>query len=437
MLLIGVALLNLRDTISVRPGALSCEGDPRAFWPDGEKFIQYVKSEARDQNQKLNDLGEFDPNTSNIPTITGDIHFDSQGYRSNFNMSILSLQDNGMQQIGYWTQRDRLQITRPIKRKKKVSKKPLTSVALRVTTVADTPFVIPKKYDAYGNPLKTPDAWDGYCVDLLNLIAADVGFNYTIEITKDHYGSRQRNNETGEYYYDGIIGVVNRGSRSGMERRLKSGAGFLMTDSMQDDWKKRQLMSSSFLQEADIALAALTITYEREMVLDFTTPFMTLGGSLLFMRPKSQKPSIFSFLQPLSPTVWAYVITTYIVVSVGLFLVARLSPYEWQNPHPCEAFSEEKENQFTVLSSFWFFITPLLNQGTEMAPHTISTRLLTGIWWFFALIVISTYTANLAAFLTVDTTELPIESVEDLVAQTKIKYGTLQSGASHDFFKVN
>lgn len=71
--------------------------------------------------------------------------------------------------------------------------------------------MIPKKYDAYGNPLKTPDAWDGYCVDLLNLIAADVGFNYTIEITKDHYGSRQRNNETGEYYYDGIIGVVNRG----------------------------------------------------------------------------------------------------------------------------------------------------------------------------------------------------------------------------------
>lgn len=79
----------------------------------------------------------------------------------------------------------------------------------------------------------------------------------------------------------------------------------------------------------------------------------------------------------------------------------------------------------------------ILAPGTEMAPHTISTRLLTGIWWFFALIVISTYTANLAAFLTVDTTELPIESVEDLVAQTKIKYGTLASGSSHDFFKVN
>ncbi|KAM7536292.1 hypothetical protein Aperf_G00000083487 [Anoplocephala perfoliata] len=383
MLMFEVALFTLKDSVSAHPGALTCDSSTTAFWPHGEKLVKFVKSS----------------NASNLPTITGNILFDRQGYRSNFNMSILSLQDNGMQEIGYWNHRDRLQITRPIKKKKKVPKKPLTAVTLRVTTVPDTPFVIPKKHDAYGNPLKTPDAWEGYCVDLLNLIAADVGFNYTIDITMDHYGSRQTN-ESGEVYYNGIVGVVNRG-------------------------------------EADMAVAALTITYEREQVLDFSTPFMTLGGSLLFMRPKSQKPSIFSFLQPLSPTVWAYVITIYIVVSVGLFLVARLSPYEWQNPHPCEAFSEEKENQFTVLSSFWFFITPLLNQGTEMAPHSISTRLLTGIWWFFALIIISTYTANLAAFLTVDTTELPIESVEDLVAQTKIKYGTLQSGSSHDFFKYS
>ncbi|CUT99119.1 Glutamate receptor ionotropic kainate 2 [Echinococcus multilocularis] len=383
ILLFGLTLLTLKDPITSRPGALTCDSEGAVFWPHGERLVREVKA--------------F--NSSKIPTVTGQILFDRHGYRSNFNMTILSLQNSGLQEIGYWTHRDRLQITHPIKKKKKIPKKPLTTVTLRVTTVPDTPFVIPKKFDAYGQPLKTPDAWEGYCVDLLNLISQDVGFNYTIDITMDHYGSRHVN-ESGEVYYNGIVGVVHRG-------------------------------------EADMAVAALTITYEREQVLDFSTPFMTLGGSLLFMRPKTQKPSIFSFLQPLSPTVWAYVITTYIVVSVGLFLVARLSPYEWQNPHPCEAFSEEKENQFTVLSSFWFFITPLLNQGTEMAPHTISTRLLTGIWWFFALILISTYTANLAAFLTVDTTELPIESVEDLVAQTKIKYGTLQSGSSHDFFKYS
>ena len=36
------------------------------------------------------------------------------------------------------------------------------------------------------------------------------------------------------------------------------------------------------------------------------------------------------------------------------------------------------------------------------------------MWFFFALIMISSYTANLAAFLTVETLEKPIESAEDL-----------------------
>jgi hypothetical protein len=38
-----------------------------------------------------------------------------------------------------------------------------------------------------------------------------------------------------------------------------------------------------------------------------------------------------------------------------------------------------------------------------------------GMWWFFTLIMISSYTANLAAFLTVERMESPIESAEDLV----------------------
>lgn len=49
-------------------------------------------------------------------------------------------------------------------------------------------------------------------MDLLNLISQDVGFNYTIDITMDHYGSRHVN-ESGEVYYNGIVGVVHRGVR--------------------------------------------------------------------------------------------------------------------------------------------------------------------------------------------------------------------------------
>jgi len=58
------------------------------------------------------------------------------------------------------------------------------------------------------------------------------------------------------------------------------------------------------------------------------------------------------------------------------------------------------------------------------------------MWWFFTLIIISSYTANLAAFLTVERMVSPIESAEDLSQQTKILYGTIHGGSTYTFFRV-
>ncbi len=61
-------------------------------------------------------------------------------------------------------------------------------------------------------------------------------------------------------------------------------------------------------------------------------------------------------------------------------------------------------------------------------------RVVTSAWWFFSLILVSSYTANLAAFLTVEKLVPPIETVEDLARQTKIRYGTLKGGSTMAFF---
>ena len=68
--------------------------------------------------------------------------------------------------------------------------------------------------------------------------------------------------------------------------------------------------------------------------------------------------------------------------------------------------------------------------------RSLSARLIATMWWFFTLIMISSYTANLAAFLTVERMDSPIESAEDLAKQTKIKYGCLESGSTRAFFRV-
>jgi ionotropic glutamate receptor len=65
-----------------------------------------------------------------------------------------------------------------------------------------------------------------------------------------------------------------------------------------------------------------------------------------------------------------------------------------------------------------FYILTLL---AGLNPKAASTRIVGGIWWFFTLIIISSYTANLAAFLTVERMITPIENAEDLSKQRGLK----------------
>ena len=51
------------------------------------------------------------------------------------------------------------------------------------------------------------------------------------------------------------------------------------------------------------------------------------------------------------------------------------------------------------------------------------------------MLIIASYTANLAAFLTVETLERPIKTAEDLAHQTEIKYGVVDGGSTMRFFE--
>jgi ionotropic glutamate receptor len=74
-------------------------------------------------------------------------------------------------------------------------------------------------------------------------------------------------------------------------------------------------------------------------------------------------------------------------------------------------------------------------QGGGEAPKNVSGRLLAATWWLFGFIIIASYTANLAAFLTVSRLETPITSLDDLSKQYKIKYSPMNNSDAMIYFQ--
>ncbi|XP_076358817.1 glutamate receptor ionotropic, kainate 2-like [Tachypleus tridentatus] len=323
--------------------------------------------------------------------LTGLVQFDQNGRRLNITLDVLELREDGMKTIGTWNQRSGVHFNKTYKTVLQEVMRQLKNRTLRVVSIINPPYLLLK--NAAGK-LTGNDQFEGYCVDVVRELSKILGFNYAIHLVRD--GSHGTKNENGEW--------------NGMIRELID-------------------------READLALADLTITYEREEAVDFTMPFMNLGISILFRKPTKNVPKLFSFLSPLSLEVWIYMATAYLGVSLLLFILARLTPLEWEAPHPCDPDADVLENQFTLPNSFWFTIGSLMQQGTEVAPKALSTRIVATMWWFFTLIMISSYTANLAAFLTAERMNSPIESAEDLGKQVSIQYGCLSSGSTKNFFK--
>ena len=118
-------------------------------------------------------------------------------------------------------------------------------------------------------------------------------------------------------------------------------------------------------------------------------------------------------MAPLSKEIWMCVTFAYIGVSVILFLVSRFSPYEWSIE---DETTPQLSNKFSILNTLFFALAAFMQQGVDFIPRfvinidsqscekkynsfllfrSISGRLVASVWWYFSMILVSSYTANL------------------------------------------
>lgn len=327
---------------------------------------------------------------------------------SGANFDVINLRADGQHKVGEWNDEGGLQMNlneTPIVWPSGSNKTPtdipniLEGKLLRIATIVAPPFVMEKSRKGNSNDTETQE-FEGLCIDILEEMRKELGFNYTIYLAPD-----------------GKFGVRDKGSRewNGVVKQLIDG-------------------------KAHMSIAPMTISSERQAVIDFTQPYMTFGLAFI-IRVKDVSVNYFRFLSPFDKSLWIALCVLIIVMSLLVWSCSIFSPWGYYG-RCLQAKSIEKldvnclkeADTLSLSNSIWSSWKAYVRQGADH-PNSWSGRITVSVFWFAVMIINATYTANLAAHLTVSRMQTPIETIFDLARQVKIGYGTLKDSQLQTFFQ--
>ena len=159
----------------------------------------------------------------------------------------------------------------------------------RIGTVARTPWTYTKTdqdgavvMDEYDQPVL-----EGYCLEMIEKMSGEQLMNFDYEVTLPSDGTNdfgKKNVETGEW--TGLIGDLIAG-------------------------------------DIDMIVAPMTMTSEREEVIDFVAPYFDQSGISIVIRKKEVARSLFKFLTVLERDVWLAILGALLLTAVMIWLLDK------------------------------------------------------------------------------------------------------------------
>uniref|UniRef100_A0A1B6M8R4 Glutamate [NMDA] receptor subunit 1 n=2 Tax=Cicadellinae TaxID=33370 RepID=A0A1B6M8R4_9HEMI len=377
------ALRDMNQTENITEAPKDCDNSG-SIWETGKILFDYIKKQVL------------------FHGATGKVAFDDSGDRINAEYNIVNVQGPDLQvsvgQYLYINEMNRMRLRinesgivwpgRPTKKPEGLE----IPKHIKVLTIEEKPFVYTRELEDYETQTCNEDeipcphfnstrddmrmfCCKGYCMDLLVELSRTINFTYNLTLSPDGmFGSYMiKNNSGGKKEWTGLIGE-------------------LVND------------------RADMIVAPLTINPERAEFIEFSKPFKYQGITILEKKP-SRSSTLVSFLQPFSNTLWILVMVSVHVVALVLYLLDRFSPfgrYRLANTDSTE------EDALNLSSAIWFAWGVLLNSGIgEGVPRSFSARVLGMVWAGFAMIIVASYTANLAAFLVLERPKTKLTGIND------------------------
>ncbi|XP_061457822.1 glutamate receptor ionotropic, NMDA 3B [Rhineura floridana] len=293
---------------------------------------------------------------------------------------------------------------------------------LRVVTLVEHPFVFTREVDKEGNcpagqlcldprtndsavldalfdelnsengsvPIEYRKCCYGYCIDLLEKLGKDLTFDFDLYIVGD-----------------GKYGAWKNGRWTGLVGDLLSGM-------------------------AHMAVTSFSINSARSQVIDFTSPFFSTSLGIL-VRVRDTASPIGAFMWPLHWTMW-------VGIFVALHMTALfLTLYEWKSPYGMTPHGRNHMKIFSYSSALNLCYAILFGRTvSSKTPKCWTGRFLMNLWAIFCLLVLSSYTANLAAVMVGEKTFEELSGVHDPKLHHPsqgFRFGTVWESSAEEYIK--
>ncbi|CAF3757454.1 unnamed protein product [Rotaria sp. Silwood1] len=229
----------------------------------------------------------------------------------------------------------------------------LKGVTLRVGIMQAVPYTIVQKITDSNE--RTTIHYSGYIIDLIERLKTDIGFNPILQLAPS--------NQT----YDELVKTVNQGIN-------------------------------------DIVVADVTVTSQRRKLVEFSTAISDTSLRIIMRKTRDANIDLLGFLKPFSPVVWILVLVTCIYSGILMCFIERKDN---ENLKDRSILSQ-------LIMSIWYSFGNMMGYGADFDATNAAGRILTSGLYILSLILVASYTANLASNLTVTKSQFIVSGINDI-----------------------
>ncbi|CAF3047056.1 unnamed protein product [Rotaria sp. Silwood2] len=239
----------------------------------------------------------------------------------------------------------------------------LANVSLRIGVIESIPFTtISNVIDEHGQNQTT---LIGYVPDLINLLQNRMGFVSQIILAPS--------NQT----YAGLVDAVANGVY-------------------------------------DIVVGDVTITAARSEIVEFSNSIFDNSLRLIVRTNQMSNVYVLAYLRPFSTNLWIMLLAASFFAGLFMRLLEHSENLELQH----------RSFLSSVAMSWWYSIGTIMGYGADFRVATAAGRLLTVGLYLLSLVLVASYTANLASDLTIGKSQNIISGIDD-IKKGKIPYNRI------------